>query len=59
MIELAFLEDELELIKKHEKSGDIVYVAQWIRNLTNCHWNLAHTSEKQNTPFRLTLGYHQ
>jgi|FLMP01.2.fsa_nt_emb hypothetical protein len=54
MIELAFLEDELELIKKHEKSGDIVYVVQWIGNLPNCQWNLAHTSEKQNTPLRIS-----
>jgi len=52
-------EVELELIKKHEKSGDIVHVVRCTGNLPNCHWNLAHTSEKPNTPLKLTLGYHQ
>ena len=59
MSELAFLGDELQLIKKHQKSGDIVYVVQCTGNLPNCHWNLARISEKPNTPLRLTLGYHQ
>jgi len=32
-------ETELELIRKHEKSGDIVRVFQCTGNLGNCHWN--------------------
>lgn len=33
---------ELELIRKHEKSGDEVRVFQCTGNLKNCHWNLRH-----------------
>lgn len=35
-------ETELELIRKSEKSGDIVRVLQCTGNLSNCHWNLKH-----------------
>lgn len=35
-------ETELELIRKHEKSGDTVRVLQCTGNLPNCHWNLKH-----------------
>jgi hypothetical protein len=36
-------ETELELIRKHEKSGDNVRVLQCTGNLTNCHWNQEHS----------------
>jgi len=35
-------ETELELIRKHEKSGDTVRVLQCAGNLANCHWNKQH-----------------
>lgn len=35
-------ETELELIRKHEKSGDTVRVVQCTGNLANCHWNPEH-----------------
>jgi len=35
-------ETELELIRKHERSGDIVRVLQCTGNLGNCHWNQQH-----------------
>ena len=34
-------ETELELIRKHEHSGDVVRVFQCTGNLGNCHWNQA------------------
>ncbi|MDC6449541.1 hypothetical protein PQY67_05085 [Pseudomonadales bacterium] len=37
------LEIEMELIKKHDKAGDIVSVVQCTGNLPNCHWNLEHS----------------
>jgi hypothetical protein len=40
------LEIELELIKKHEKSGDIVHVVQCTGNLPNCHWNAEHNNSR-------------
>jgi hypothetical protein len=40
------LEIELELIKKHEKLGNIVHVVQCTGNLPNCHWNLDHNNSK-------------
>ena len=36
------LETEFELIRKHEKAGDMVRVIQCSGNLSNCHWNLNH-----------------
>ena len=36
------LETELELIRKHDKSGDKIQVLQCTGNLPNCHWNLNH-----------------
>ena len=33
----------MELIKKHEKAGDVVRVIQCRGNLPNCHWNLEHS----------------
>ena len=35
-------ETELELIRKHEQSGDTVRVLQCTGNLSNCHWNIDH-----------------
>ena len=35
-------ETELELIRKHDQSGDIVRVIQCTGNLGNCHWNQEH-----------------
>lgn len=35
-------ETELELIRKHEKSGDTVRVLQCAGNLANCYWNQEH-----------------
>lgn len=35
-------ETELELIRKHDKSGDTVRVLQCAGNLANCHWNQRH-----------------
>lgn len=40
------LETELELIRKHEKSGDSVRVIQCAGNLPNCHWNIAHSNSQ-------------
>jgi len=39
-------ETELELIKKHEKAGDLVKVMQCSGNLPNCHWNLKHVESQ-------------
>ena len=36
------LETEFELIRKHEKAGDMVRVIQCSGSLSNCHWNLNH-----------------
>jgi hypothetical protein len=38
------LETELELVRRHEKSGDTVRVLQCSGNLENCHWNQMHMS---------------
>jgi hypothetical protein len=35
-------ETELELIRKHEKAGDLVRIIQCSGSLSNCHWNLNH-----------------
>ena len=59
MSELALPGDELQLIRKHQKSGDIVYAVQCTEYPIKCHRNLAHIVEKPNTPLKLTLGYHQ
>ena len=59
MSKLAFLRDELKLIRKYQKSGDIFYAVQCIEDLLNCHMDLAYTSEKPNIPLRLSLGYNQ
>jgi hypothetical protein len=59
MSELAFLGNELQLIRKHQKSGDIFYAVQCTEDLLICHLDLAHTSEKSNIPLRLSLGYNQ
>ena len=39
-------ETELELIRNHEKSGDIIYVFQCTGNLADCHWNKGHLQSK-------------
>ena len=39
-------ETELELIRKHEKSGDSVRVLQCSGNLPNCHWNQSHMNSQ-------------
>ena len=59
MSELAFLGNELQLIRKHQKSGDIFYAVQCTEDLQSCHLDLAHTWVKPNIPLRLSLGYNQ
>ena len=54
MSELAFLGNELQLIRKHQKSGDIFYAVQCTEDLLICHLDLTHTSEKSNIPLRLS-----
>jgi hypothetical protein len=39
-------ETELELIRKHEKSGDFVRVLQCTGNLPNCNWNPSHMNSR-------------
>ncbi len=38
------LETELELIRNHERAGDVVRVMQCSGHLANCHWNQKHSA---------------
>jgi hypothetical protein len=39
-------ETEMELIRKHEQSGDTIRVLQCTGNLSNCHWNNKHNNSQ-------------